>query len=193
MNGRLQGKVILFLGSSVTEGSGTGGYSFVETLAERDGVIAYKEAVGGTTMAGEGESTYVARMKRGRLSDCKRADGLLCQLSTNDAGQNLPLPAVEGAIREIVAYTRQRWGCPVWFYTGTRYPSENYAKLVELLNRLAVELDFEVLDLWNDPDMLSVDPADYARYMEPDGVHPRIEGYREWWYPKFAGFLGERL
>ncbi len=193
MNEKLRGKTVLFLGSSVTEGSGTGGFTFVEVLAQQDGLIAYKEAVGGTTMAGDADSTYVARMKHGRLPKDVKADALVCQLSTNDAGQNLPLDAVEGAIREIVAYTRTTWGCPVYFYTGTRYSSENYARMVVLLHKLADELSFEILDLWNDPDMLAVSPDDYARYMEPDGVHPRIEGYRVWWYPKFAEFLGARL
>ena len=193
MNSKLCGKVILFLGSSVTEGSGTGGISFADILAEKDGIVMYKEAVGGTTLAGESDSTYVARMKHGRLPADKKADALVCQLSTNDVWQNFPLDQVEAAIREIVRYTRATWGCRIFFYTGTRFDSEQYGRMVELLHALASELDFEILDLWNDPEMLAVSPADYARYMEPDGVHPRIEGYRDWWYPKFAEFLEERM
>lgn len=193
MNSKLCGKVILFLGSSVTEGSGTGGISFADILAEKDGIVMYKEAIGGTTLAGDSDSTYVQRMKNGRLPKDVKADAMVCQLSTNDVWQGFPLEAVEAAIREIVRYTRETWGCKIFFYTGSRFASDVYGSMVELLHRLAAELDFEILDLWNDPEMLAVDPADYARYMEPDGVHPRIEGYRDWWYPKFAAFLAERV
>lgn len=193
MNGKLNGKVILFLGSSVTEGSGTNGVSFADVLAEQEGIVMFKEAVGGTTLAGDSDSTYVARMKHGRLPADVKADALVCQLSTNDVWQNFPLDQVEAAIREIVRYTRATWGCKIFFYTGTRFASEQYNSMVNLLHALAAELDFEILDLWNDPEMLAVDPADYARYMEPDGVHPRLEGYREWWTPKFEAFLAERV
>ncbi|MGM9637318.1 MAG: SGNH/GDSL hydrolase family protein [Eubacteriales bacterium] len=188
----LKGKKILFLGSSVTEGSAAGGISFADLLAERDGVILYKEAVCGTTMAGEGDTTYVARMKHGRLPTDIQADAMVCQLSTNDASQNLSISNIEDAIREIVSYTRRTWGCPVFFYTGTRFDSLNYRRMVDLLYCLSEELGFEILDLWNDPEMLAVSPADYARYME-DPIHPRLVGYSEWWYPKFRKFLLEHL
>lgn len=188
----LMGKTILFLGSSVTEGSAAGGISFADLLAERDGVILYKEAVGGTTMAGAGSDSYVARMKQGRLPADIHANAMVCQLSTNDASQNLSISDIEDAIREIVSYTRRTWGCPIFFYTGTRFDSLNYRRMIDLLYHLAEELGFEILDLWNDPEMLAVSPDDYARYME-DPIHPRLVGYSEWWYPKFRDFLLKHL
>lgn len=188
----LEGKTILFLGSSVTEGSAAGGYSFADALAEHDHIKMYKEAVGGTTLAGDSDSSYTARMKRGHLPPDVPADALICQLSTNDASQGFPIASVESAIREVVRYTRATWGCPVYFYTGTKFDSAAYAEMVGLLHRLAGELEFEILDLWSDPEMLAVSADDYASYMA-DPIHPTREGYIRWWYPKFRAFLQERL
>ena len=55
---------MLFLGSSVTYGACSGGYSFVEALAERTGLIPVKEAVSGTTLADVDDASYIARMLR---------------------------------------------------------------------------------------------------------------------------------
>lgn len=189
---KLTGKTILFLGSSVTEGSAANGISFADILKERDGIIMYKEAVGGTTMGGDSDSTYVARMKNGNLPKDIHADALICQLSTNDASQGIGLDAVERAIREIVAYTRATWGCRIFFYTGTRFDSEAYAKMVELLYSLSGELGYEIIDLWSSKKMLAVSPDDYARYMQ-DPIHPNIVGYTEWWYPFFRGYLEQAM
>lgn len=49
----LKGKTILFLGSSVTCGSAPGQESFVEYMVKRDGILAVKEAVSGTTLVDE--------------------------------------------------------------------------------------------------------------------------------------------
>ena len=72
MNTPLLGKTVLFLGSSVTYGACSGGYSFVEALAERTGLIPVKEAVSGTTLADVEDVSYIARMLR--LPDTLRPD-----------------------------------------------------------------------------------------------------------------------
>lgn len=76
----LQGKKIIFLGSSVTFGSNSNEVSFVEYLAARDGIEYVKEAVSGTTLVDNGDSSYIARMKA-NIPD-QQADLFICQLST---------------------------------------------------------------------------------------------------------------
>ena len=49
----LRGKTIIFLGRSVTYGSASGGESFADYMAKRDGIVAVKEAVSGTTLVDE--------------------------------------------------------------------------------------------------------------------------------------------
>ena len=44
---------ILFLGSSVTYGTASGGYSFADCISKKNGAYMYKEAVGGTTLTDE--------------------------------------------------------------------------------------------------------------------------------------------
>lgn len=189
---------ILFLGSSVTYGGGN--YSFVEMLAEDYGVKAIKEAVSGTTLTDDAASSYVSRLLT--IPESPAPDAFLCQLSTNDAGQCKPLGEISpsfdpndfdlhtitGALEFIIAHVRRVWGCPVLFYTGTRFDSPAYAAMVQRLQELAAKWPIRILDLWNDPAMLAVRPEDYSRWMN-DPVHPNREGYREWWLPKFAAFL----
>ena len=38
------------------------------------------------------------------------------------------MKTVAGSIEFIIAYAKEKWNCPVAFYTGTRYDSEAYAK-----------------------------------------------------------------
>ena len=54
--------------------------------------------------------------------------------------------------------------------------------------RSAPALGVRVLDLWNDAAFNALDPAQRARYMA-DPVHPTLEGYRDWWTPRFAEAL----
>ncbi len=179
---KLENKTIFFLGSSVTYGSASGGISFADLMEERCGIRAVKEAVSGTTLADLGEGSYVARLKRADRSCAP--DLFVCQLSTNDAGRGIPLERTEEAIREIIRYVREAFGCPILFYTGTKFESEHYGRMIDLLYALREEYGFAILDLWSDPDMLAVSGEDYARYMA-DPVHPTLAGYREWWLPKF--------
>ncbi|MBQ4573955.1 MAG: SGNH/GDSL hydrolase family protein [Clostridia bacterium] len=178
----LKGKTVFFLGSSVTYGSASGGISFADLMVERCGIKAIKEAVSGTTLADIDDSSYVARLKRADPSCAP--DLFICQLSTNDAGRGIPLEQTEAAIREIISYVREVFDCPIMFYTGTKFESVPYERMIELLRSLQKEYGFAILDLWNDPDMLAVSAGDYARYMA-DPVHPTLAGYSEWWLPKF--------
>ncbi len=201
----LEGKTIIFLGSSVTYGSASGGESFVEYLQVRDGIIPVKEALSGTTLVDEdvrGRQSYVRRMKN--IDRNIKADCFVCQLSTNDASlkkdlgtvsdsfekKDFDVLTVAGAIEYIIAYARETWNCPVMFYTGTRYKSNEYGKMVELLKQIQQKWNIEVLDLWNDEEMNQVDKKDYAVYMA-NGIHPTKAGYREWWTPKFEEKLKE--
>lgn len=199
-NSPLQGKTVLFLGSSVTYGSAAKGESFVDFLEKKDGITAVKEAVSGTTLTDTGDDSYVARIKT--MDTSLEADAFVCQLSTNDASKNKPLGTVDdhydidafdtktvaGAIEYITAYAYRTWGCPVIFYTGTKYDSRNYEKMIDLLYELQQKWQFTVLDLWHDEDMNRVTKKEYRLYMA-NGIHPTRAGYRDWWLPKFETAL----
>lgn len=189
----LEGKTILWLGSSVTYGSAAGGKSFVEELDRRNGSRSVKEAVSGTTLVDEGPDSYVARMKR---MHAEHADLLVCQLSTNDASKGKPLgevaragetynlQTVAGAIEAIIDHAFRTWKCPVAFYTNPRYDSENYARMVKLLTEISIKWGIGVIDLWNDEEFNRISEEQRARWMA-DVIHPTQKGYFEWWTPKF--------
>ena len=186
-------KRIIFLGSSVTYGSAAGGVSFADIICEKNGYEMVKEAVSGTTLVDTDESSYVSRLKK---IESDRADLFVCQLSTNDATGGKPLgtiaegksneefdvTTVAGAIEYILAYVTDKWGCPIAFYTGTRYDSAAYQAMVDLLKELALKWDITVINLWDEPSFNAVSKEDYERYMA-DPIHPTLEGYRQWWTP----------
>ncbi len=196
----LTGKNIIFLGSSVTEGYGSGGVSFVDYLAARDGIKVVKEAVGGTTLVTENEQSYIPRMEK--IDKSFPADAFVCQLSTNDASRKLPLgtisqstalsdfdtSTVAGAIEYIICYAKGTWDCPVVFYVNPPYESEEYAAMVDLLLAAQEKWDITVIDFWNDPSINQITQEQKSLYMIDD-VHPSKAGYLLWWTPVFEDAL----
>lgn len=200
----LRGKTVIFLGSSVTYGAGSKGESFVDFLEKADGIIPVKEAVSGTTLVDNCSRSYISRMKN--IDRSIRADAFVCQLSTNDASKDLPLGSISqgtslsdfdtstvaGAIEYIIVYAKQTFGCPVMFYTGTRYESEKYAQMVLLLADIARKYEIHVLDMWNNEQLNQSVYGDFDFYMA-DGIHPLRAGYRLLWLPEFENSLQKLL
>lgn len=200
----LDGKTFMFLGSSVTYGSASGGKSFVDFIRIQGNCNVIKEAVSGTTLVDNDDSSYVKRFENNLVAKYKdtKVDHLIVQLSTNDATQNKPLgkvikstssaamntKSIVGAIEYIVAVAKETWGCEVSFYTGTRYESDLYGRMVEALYEVKEKWGIGIIDLWNDEEMNSVSEAEYNRYMS-DPIHPTLLGYRNWWTPKFIAHL----
>ena len=198
----LNGKHLMCLGSSVTYGPE--GVSFAEMLDWLCGCRVTKEAVSGTTLADEDETSYVARLRKRSVSGAP--DLFLCQLSTNDARKNCPLGTVAesfdaddfdprtvaGAIETIIRHVKTQWGCPVAFYTNPRYDSERYGEMVGLLQRIAEKWKIHIIDLWNNPDFENLTEDQRHRWMR-DPVHPTWTGYLEWWLPVFEKELGGLL
>lgn len=199
----LAGKKIIFLGSSVTVGYASFNESFVHYAAKKCGFEYLMEAISGTTLVDaprNGNDSYVTRMKD--IDKAYPADLFLCQLSTNDATNKKPLGeiaegfdkenfdvmTITGAMEYVIAYARETWGCKVAFYTGTRYESPEYEAMVNRLLQLKDKWNIDVLDLWNDEDMLAVSEEDYKLYMF-DVIHPAKAGYKLWWGPKFVRFF----
>ncbi len=199
----LKGKKMVFLGSSVTYGSASGGYSFADEIRKQCGIVMYKQAVSGTTLVDNGPDSYVQRLVN-KVSKSFKAQHVIVQLSTNDASQNKPLgkltadsvrdleafdtSTIIGAIEYIICYSKETWNCPVSFYTGTKYDSLLYKRMVEALYDIQEKWDIGIIDLWNDEEMNAVSKEDYNKYMS-DSIHPNKTGYVEWWTPKFIEHL----
>ncbi len=200
----LNGKTMIFLGSSVTYGYASMGESFVDFLEKQDSVIAVKEAKSGTTLVDDSNTSYVSRMKT--IDKNIKADAFVCQLSTNDATKQKPLGeisdtfdidtfdthTVAGAIEYIIAYVKDVWDCSVVFYTGTKYDSPEYAAMVDLLFDIQKKWNIGVIDLWNDENMNHVSVDDYELYMS-DPIHPTRAGYRDWWLPVIREYLVKNI
>ncbi len=197
----LDGKTFIFLGSSVTYGSASNGWSMADYIAENNDCKVHKWAKSGTTLVDNGADSYVQRMLN-TLKRVRKCDHFIVQLSTNDATQNKPLGTLSdsmnkedfdtstiiGAIEFIIATAKETYGCEVSFYTGTRYNSTAYQNMINALYQIAKKWDIGIIDLWADREMNQVSDADYKKYMA-DSIHPTRVGYEEWWGPKFQEHL----
>lgn len=189
----IEGKTVLFLGSSVTYGSASGGVSFADYIGKRDGCTIIKSAVSGTTLVESGINSYVSRLKK---LDAEKVDLFVCQLSTNDASQKKELgkiiesknpndfdtKTIAGAIEYIICYSKEKWNCPVIFYTNPRYDSEPYGEMVGILKEAETKWGISVIDMWNDAGLNAALNKNTALYMA-DKIHPTKAGYLEIWTP----------
>jgi len=194
-NSPLNGKNIIFLGSSVTKGMAAQGKSFVDMVAAATGANFIKEAVSGTTLIDNGKKSYVARLKT--IDKNAPCDLFVCQLSTNDATYKKPIGTVGeskdidsfdtqtvcGAIEYIIAYAKETWNCPVAFYTSPEYASAHYLAMREALIEIAAKWDIDIIDLWTNS---SINKKSF--FAMNDSIHPTKKGYQRW-TPVFADSL----
>ncbi|WEV39534.1 SGNH/GDSL hydrolase family protein [Lactobacillus sp. ESL0681] len=204
----LNGKRVGFLGSSVTVGWQDHNHSFVDNLREQDGLVAFKEAVTGTTLAGQGSNTYVHRllkMKDGNTaagaSKGKNAladeplDAFVLQVSTNDANsgyklgsvsdskelQDFDINTVAGAMEYIIKYAEDTWHCPIILYTGYYENNAKYQQMVDLTYQLQKKWHFTLLDIYHNQEVHDLFSSDKTKYVSAnDFIHPRHAGYQVW-------------
>ena len=191
----LKGKRIIFLGSSVTEGTKSVKESFCDYLQKEDGIIPYKEAVAGTTLVDKDlrGPSYLKRMKT--IPQDFAPDLFICQLSTNDSSLQMPLGQISegkdydpltiaGAIETVITYAQATWNCPIMFYNGTKFQSEHYQAMVKILKEAKEKWGIGIIDLWNGIDLAEMEDTTYDLYMA-DPIHPTRAGYKLWWTPFF--------
>ena len=163
-----------------------------EAITKKTGARMIKEAVSGTTLVDEDDTSYVARMHS--IPADEKIDLFVVQLSTNDASRGKPLgeirearpfdtKTVTGAIQEILAYVRETWNCPVVFYTGSYYESAEYDAMVKRLYELQETESFGIADLYTDKAFNDITDEQRALYMF-DPIHPVKAGYLCWWAPE---------
>ena len=91
----LEGKVVGYLGSSITQGFRSNGTAFPEYIAQLSGSTTIKQAIpGGTLALKEGyreEASYIYQLLNGALKDVEHLDALVVQLSTNDVTAEIPI------------------------------------------------------------------------------------------------------
>ncbi len=200
----LEGKTIIWLGSSVTYGHANGGISMAEYLAHSTGCISAKYAVSGTTLVDNGDNSYIARMKK--IPSDLKCDYFICQLSTNDATKKLPLgkigdsfdidsfdtSTVCGAIEYVIAYAKERFDCPIAFYTNPKYGSAEYRRMVNAMLKIKEKWSINVLDLWNNEELSAMTESERTAFLEKnmaDIIHPNGMGYKRWLTPIFREFI----
>lgn len=190
----LNGKNYVFLGSSITYGSNSNGWSMADYIDECNGEgTVTKLAVSGTTLATAlnvvlsdkttYDESYVCRLLKAMEDENIKCDHLIVQLSTNDAFANPPktlgafsgksksadTTTVIGAIEYITAVAKEKWpDANISFYTGVYTSNNVYKTMVTALNNVkgSDKLNVGVLDLYNDSGMRTLIDNDKTSYSE---------------------------
>lgn len=188
--------VLYFLGSSVTYGFATDGFSFVEEIAAKRNCVCVKNAVNGTTLACNGDSSYVSRLIAVPEPKIRR---LFVQLSTNDVSQKTDLGKIVGknglidrtttlgAIETIILYAKKRWNCGVTFFTNPYYGNADYERLIGSLYEIREIWQIGILDFYHYRNMTALSRETLRSYMS-DEIHPNSAGYR-WMGEVFCAYL----
>ncbi|CQD27332.1 SGNH/GDSL hydrolase family protein [Staphylococcus capitis] len=200
----LNGKKIIFLGSSITYGAASKGISFVEYLTTEYEVKGIKEAKSGTTLAGKNVNSYLNRLRKLNFVNTK-IDAVVIQLSTNDArfgyeigemSQSFDLESFDtettlGAIEYIIKYVHTKWHCPIIFYTCIRENDLTYKQLVNHLYPLKTKWDIHIIDIFNNDEINKLAKSD--KEMMVDDSHPTKKGYCYLYTPILVKQLDEIL
>ena len=193
-NNSLNGKNYVFLGSSITYGSNSNGWSMADYIDECNGEgTVTKLAVSGTTLATASnvvlsdkttyDESYVCRLLKAMEDENIKCDHLIVQLSTNDAFANPPktlgafsgkgkladTTTVIGAIEYITAVAKEKWpNAKISFYTGVYTSNNVYKTMVTALNNVkgSDKLNVGVLDLYNDSGMRTLIDNDKTSYLK---------------------------
>lgn len=179
-------QVLMFVGSSVTYGTGSYGNTFADFLEDDYGYISNKRAISGTTLVTSNGGNYVQRM-RDQISPNAKIDKFIVQLSTNDSGQGKPLgtmgtgtslndfdtTTIIGAMEYMIVYAKQTWDADVLFWTCQQHEDSRYdAMYYALLDLQKKYPDLGIIDFYSQPQL------DSSLVENP--VHPKLEGYRVW-------------
>ncbi len=198
-NSPLKDKHIAFLGSSITAGYASLNESFADFLSAKDGVISYKEAVNGTTLADINSSSYVSRLSN--FPKDLPLDLFILQLSTNDANGAPKIGEIDsadkkttfGAINHIVDYVKETYNCKVLLFSNPKYNNATYKEMVEKANELDnLNDNLYFLDLYNNKKFNNITKEEWDLYMF-DNIHPTRAGYSVWWLPEFEKAIEDVL
>ncbi len=210
VNSPLEGKTILCVGSSVTQGYAAKNISFVDYLAKLDSANTIKEVYPATTVATQNENSYYPRLRTYTAEDS--IDAVVIQLSSNDStfasglgeiGASKELVSFDdttfaGGMESMICYAKQTWDCPVLVYCNPQfrvrnfYNVEAYDAMVQVTEKICEKWDINFLNMWDDPEVNAIPLKEYKFYMS-DVVHPTKAGYLEWWTPMFEAELYEML
>lgn len=213
-NSPLEGKTILFLGSSVTQGYAAENISFVDYIAKLDSVNAIKEVYSGTTVTTLDENSYLPRLMK--YDATTSVDAVVIQLSSNDSTllgndygvlgdtyniDDFDVSTYIGSMEAIIAYTKETWGedVPIVIYANSKfrpqhkyesemYQLDGYYDMVLITEKIAEKWGVTFMNMWDDEEMLKTTDAELKVYFA-DCVHCTKKGYLEYWTPQFEKTL----
>lgn len=151
VNSPIKGKNLLWLGSSVFQGFGSGKTSPALFIDAIDGTSSVIEVKGGTFLASingeigggvsgsiDAQSSYINRLRTHDTTTDPNIDLVVVQLSTNDSkgqcvtgtvGTNFDPATFDetttvGALEAIISYAKETWGARVLVISGTYFEDE---------------------------------------------------------------------
>ena len=201
----LNGKKILFLGDSITEGCGTSGNekTFCSIIAHKYGACCVNYGIGGTRIARQSKPSAEERWDKdfcSRVSTMQNgADAVVVFGGTNDYGHgDAPIGSMNdrtpdtfyGALHTLYSSLIEKYiGAPIIVITPLHRTNENVPRcgfgkgiegtlsfFVKIIREVAEYYSLPVLDLYATSGLQPEVPIIKEKYM-PDGLHPNDAGH----------------
>ena len=200
MNMELKGKVINFLGDSITEGMKTSCEQarFSNLIAEKTGAVCNNYGISGTKIAlKEGDAPETERMHRSfiiRYEEMEKdADIIIVMGGTNDSGAKIPFGDFDsrdnftfyGALHNLYEGLINMYpDSLILVMTPPHYLEEGHPReekclraYVDIIKEVAQFYSLPVLDLYSVSGLQPKVEILKQKYM-PDGCHPNDEGHK---------------
>ncbi|MBQ6488892.1 MAG: SGNH/GDSL hydrolase family protein [Solobacterium sp.] len=195
----LSGKQILWLGSSFSAGTGSGGTALTDYLKQINDAEIINESLAHSYLSSVTQNSAVKRF-RSSLALVSHADYLVIEVSPIDAEMThgavsdsmdrftFNIKTTTGALEYLIAYARELWDPVIILFTLPYCSDPAYEQLLSRIHQVSDKWNVHLIDMYNDRELENPDPVKRSLYMS-DISHPTKAGLRDWIVP----YMQEKL
>lgn len=195
----LSDKRILWLGSSFSAGTGSGGTALTDYLKQINNTEIINESLAHSYLSSVTQNSAVKRF-RSSLALISHADYLVIEISPIDAEMThgnvsssndrftFNIKTTIGALEYLIAYAKELWDPVIVLFTLPYCSDPSYEQLIRKVREVSDKWNVHLIDLYHDRTLENPDPVKRSLYMT-DAVHPTKAGLRDWIVP----YMQEKL
>ena len=195
----LSGKRMLWLGSSFSAGTGSGGICLTDYLKYINGTEIINESLAHSYLSSVTQNSAVKRF-RSSLALVSHADYLVIEISPIDAEMTsgnvsdsfdrftFPIKTTIGALEYLIAYSKELWDPQIILFTLPYCGDHAYEQLISKVQQVSDKWNVHLIDMYHDRTLENPDPVKRSLYMT-DVSHPTKAGLHDWIVP----YIQEKL
>ncbi len=189
----LYGKRMLWMGSSFSAGTGSGGITLCDYLTHINSMEIINESLAHSYLSSVTQNSAVKRF-RSSLALVSHTDYLVIEISPIDAEMTpgtvsegfdrftFRIKTTIGALEYLIAYARDLWDPEIILFTLPYCSDPSYERLIGQVHEVSEKWNVHLIDMYHDRELENPDPVKRSLYMT-DITHPTKAGLRDWIVP----------